>query len=204
MTDNEPIIINGVDVSGCEFAEETPTTPKCRINGWIHCDGQNCHYKQRQRKAEECEKLKEQLERKEESYLKLFKKSNKYIHDLVDKNAVDLSNLALQLQTEKEKVKKLKEKWTEDLKRLEAVRKLNNIAQFELQAEREKVKELEERNDRNFTEAIFQRKRTDKYKQTLDEVKNIVLSTLDCGEWIGQGDNKMEKILNIIKSVKEQ
>ena len=37
----EPTIIDGVDVSGCEFAEESATTPKCQINGYIHCEGIN-------------------------------------------------------------------------------------------------------------------------------------------------------------------
>lgn len=58
-------------------------------------------------KEQECEELKEQLERKEESYQKLLKKSNKYIHDLVDENVADLSDLARQLQAERKKVKEL-------------------------------------------------------------------------------------------------
>ena len=37
--------------------------------------------------------------------------------------------------------------------------------------------------------------------KTLTEIKEIVSSTLDCGEWIGQGDNKMEQILNKISEV---
>lgn len=44
-------------MSGCEFAEESATTPKCQINGYIHCDGCNCYYKQLQRKATENRKL---------------------------------------------------------------------------------------------------------------------------------------------------
>ena len=40
-------------------------------------------------------------------------------------------------------------------------------------------------------------------KQTLTEIKEIVSSTLDCGEWIGQGDNKMEQILNKISEVED-
>lgn len=40
-----------------------------------------------------------------------------------------------------------------------------------------------------------------KLKQTLVEIKEIVSSTLDCGEWIGQGDNKMEAILQKISEV---
>lgn len=41
----------------------------------------------------------------------------------------------------------------------------------------------------------------DRLKNCLTEIKEIVSSTLDCGEWIGQGDNKMEQILNKISEV---
>lgn len=41
----------------------------------------------------------------------------------------------------------------------------------------------------------------EKALQTLTEIKKIVSSTLDCGEWIGQGDNKMEQVLNKISEV---
>lgn len=60
-------------------------------------------------KEQECEELKEQLKRKEENYQKLLNKSNKYIHNLVDENVQDISNLARQLEqlkTENEKLKK--------------------------------------------------------------------------------------------------
>lgn len=38
-------IIDGVDISGCPYAEPAYKTPKCKINRYIHCDGINCHYK---------------------------------------------------------------------------------------------------------------------------------------------------------------
>lgn len=57
MADKEQIIIDGVNVKRCEFAEESATTPKCRINDYIHCDGYTCYYKQLQRKTAECEEL---------------------------------------------------------------------------------------------------------------------------------------------------
>lgn len=41
----------------------------------------------------------------------------------------------------------------------------------------------------------------DRLKNCLTEIREIVSSTLDCGEWIGQGDNKMEQILNKISEV---
>ena len=57
-----------------------------------------------------------------------------------------------------------------------------------------------ENSEREFYYAI---KTKLKYEQALDEIKSIVSSTLDCGEWIGQGDNKMENILNIINKAKD-
>lgn len=44
----------------------------------------------------------------------------------------------------------------------------------------------------------------DRLKTCLAEIKEIISSTLDCGEWIGQGDNKMEKILNKISEVSNE
>ena len=41
------------------------------------------------------------------------------------------------------------------------------------------------------------------YRKALEEIKEIVSSTLDCGEWVGQGDNKMAKILDIISRAKD-
>ena len=44
--------------------------------------------------------------------------------------------------------------------------------------------------------------KVDEYKKALEEIKEIVSSTLDCGEWVGQGDDKMAKILDIINKAK--
>lgn len=49
-------------------------------------------------KEQECKEFKKQLERKEENYQKLLSKSNKYIHNLVDENVQDISNLARLLE----------------------------------------------------------------------------------------------------------
>ena len=58
----------------------------------------------------------------------------------------------------------------EALKQLEFVRTLNTVKEAEIR----------------------------KLSKTITEIKEIVSSTLDCGEWIGQGDNKMEQILQKI------
>lgn len=68
MTTNEQIIIDGVEVSGCEFLFPHNKYNGCRcMNDPIEdvsnvssmtCEGnQNCHYKQLQRKTAECEEL---------------------------------------------------------------------------------------------------------------------------------------------------
>ena len=111
MTDKQ-IIIDGVDVSGCECY-----TPNIEMDCILHplqsdaCkNNPNCYYKQLARKEQECKELKKQLERKEENYQKLLNKSNKYIHNLVDENVQDISNLARQLdqlKAEKEELKKI-------------------------------------------------------------------------------------------------
>ena len=71
MTDKQ-IIIDGIDVSGCEWIREvgldseyicTCNSPN-KTSGYCK-DNPNCRYKQLKRKEQECEKLKEKLFRKE-------------------------------------------------------------------------------------------------------------------------------------------
>ena len=73
---------------------------------------ERCRYKQLLRKEQECEELKKQLERKEKNYQKLLSKSNKYIHNLVDENVQDISNLSRQLEQFKVENDKLKKRIT--------------------------------------------------------------------------------------------
>ena len=65
MTTNEPIMIDGVDVSGCRFVY-----PNCSCGAYYlksfatltECSSHNnCYYKQLQRKTAECEELKKQV-----------------------------------------------------------------------------------------------------------------------------------------------
>lgn len=67
MTDKEQIMIDGVDVSGCE---KYPLSNKWH-GSIIFCKGgcnayPNCEFKQLARKTQECAELKERLERTEE------------------------------------------------------------------------------------------------------------------------------------------
>lgn len=119
MAENKPVMIDGVDVSECKLYRDEISfvggeiyTDVCSIWIWqrdyrglepscvmkCHCkDNPNCLFKQLAYKTQKCEELKKQLERKEANYQKLLNKSNKYIHNLVDENVKDISNLARQL-----------------------------------------------------------------------------------------------------------
>ena len=60
------IIIDGVDVSECNFCEwKSSDIPQCRIRLASFeptCKGYNCHYKQLKHKEQECDKYKQALD----------------------------------------------------------------------------------------------------------------------------------------------
>lgn len=60
---DKQIIVDGVDVSGCEFCDwKGSDIPQCRIRLASFeptCKGYNCYYKQLKRKEQECEELEE-------------------------------------------------------------------------------------------------------------------------------------------------
>lgn len=61
MEPKNPIIIDGVDVSGCRYTIPTTTTNKCGINHWMPCEGYNCYYKQLQCKEKENQRYEQAL-----------------------------------------------------------------------------------------------------------------------------------------------
>ena len=76
MTDKQ--IIFGVDVSKCPYAEPAYGSPKCRINGYVHCDGfRNCEYKQLKRKKQRIVELNKTIKAKEQECERL-KHDNDY------------------------------------------------------------------------------------------------------------------------------
>ena len=109
-------ITNEIDISKCEFCEDSEY---CYIYSgtadfkWMCKENEDCQIKnlllQLKRKKQECEELKKQLERKEENYQKLLSKSNKYIHNLVDENVQDISNLDKQLNQLKQTLDEIEE-----------------------------------------------------------------------------------------------
>ena len=107
-------IVDGVQIRGCgHYWNGTCHAYTDNTGKFLLCaNSPHCYFKQLARKEQECEELRKQLERKEENYQKLLSKSNKYIHNLVDENVQDISNLARQLdqlKTELEQEKALKE-----------------------------------------------------------------------------------------------
>lgn len=84
MTDKQ-IIIDGVDVSGCEHYEDHTLydcNETCEINGGIVCtkckDNPNCYYKQLKHKEQECQELMD-------NYVKLDNQRVREYNELVDK-----------------------------------------------------------------------------------------------------------------------
>lgn len=96
MTNKEPILIDGVDVSECIFLDI--------VNERLWCDNVNisaigksqcpyvdcfknpdCYYKQRARKTQECEALKKRNEDNERFYLKQYAKKDSEVLDLTHK-----------------------------------------------------------------------------------------------------------------------
>ena len=76
MEPKNPIIIDGVDVSGCEWYTQGVTGMICadwHISNDC-CKNPNCYYKQLKRKEQECEELKEKIKYMEE-YIKTVENS---------------------------------------------------------------------------------------------------------------------------------
>lgn len=122
MKDKE-IIIDGVDVSKCNWCDFEPDAePYRRINDGedLSCeDNPNCYFKQLKRKEQECEKLYIQLEtdeeyhkeeentlrkiikNKEERNIELYKENNKYKQaiDEIEKNIKDYCKIMCMAET---------------------------------------------------------------------------------------------------------
>lgn len=86
MTDKQ-IIIDGVDVSGCEFATKAETVwdEHCRLYDYNYCIGKDCYYKQLKRKEQECEAYKMEADEGKEinAELKAENEEWKYANDCI-------------------------------------------------------------------------------------------------------------------------
>lgn len=86
-------MINGVDVSGCIFLDEWkhcnccndliktiyPNATKCHVEQDLRCETYpNCYFKQLARKTQECEELKEELDKEHLLMLEKQDKATRY------------------------------------------------------------------------------------------------------------------------------
>lgn len=106
MTDKEQIIIDGVDVSECEFYN--PYYCGMYIDGYGDSEGvcsdyEDCYYKQLARKTQECEELKEKIEQAKDFNDKVL-----YGKDELYKNWREQLDKTNQLKKENEELKEYK------------------------------------------------------------------------------------------------
>lgn len=74
MTNKEPIIVDGVDVSGCTLYGNRRCNNACNPLNCLFCsDKPNCHYKQLARKTQEYKELKEDYTELEQRHNEAFK-----------------------------------------------------------------------------------------------------------------------------------
>ena len=115
MTDKQ-IIIDGIDVTGCEYyceryCKQVVDEDGCYV--FLCAEDKNCHYKKWQRKEQECEELKIYIESNEQQV--------KEVETLV----MDNDRLINELD-------QLNEDRIEALKQLEFVRTLNTVKEAEI------------------------------------------------------------------------
>lgn len=161
MTTNEPIIIDGVDVSKCVLFENADNEMGCALTCCGGCKGKDCDYKQLQRKTAECEELKKEIE--ENRWLKIemdrIRKKELKTSELVDdfdKINQSLSEENNTLKAGLEKLKAQKETYQKMLNDPEVKAALIDVQT----GEREVWHKLGNRAKR--------------YKQALDEIERII------------------------------
>ena len=71
------IIIDGVDVSGCEYYDKNKPSLTCTCEEYPCSEWYNCYYKQLKRKEQECEELKKQLQYENQKLNNIKKIRNK-------------------------------------------------------------------------------------------------------------------------------
>ena len=176
MTDKQ-IIIDGVPVQDCCYFdyENDGYEDSCYIHQ-NECSAQNCYYKQLKRSEAQCEAMFVTHTDLE----KAFKAKEQECEELKE----NLPNAITRLMGELDQLKAENDELKRQYKELGQCSK--------------GLKDYFEKEKETLSNRFL------KLKQTLTEIKEIVSSTLDCGEWIGQGDNKMEQILNKISEVENE
>lgn len=112
--ENKEIIVDGVDVSGCEFLRNCiiPDNYGCKIDDSLCCDVTNCYYKQLKRKEQECEKLKKELhknfEEKDTLHLIIDRLLEAGGYDTNTASAEDFEDVYENIRYEKQQLDQLK------------------------------------------------------------------------------------------------
>ena len=185
MTDKQ--IIFGVDVSKCPYAEPAYGSPKCRINGYVHCDGfRNCEYKQLKRKKQRIVELNKTIKAKEQECERL-KHDNGYEVGALERT---IDNL----KAENEALKKAIE-YDSRYNDLQAEIDCGETIINQLKAEND---ELKVQNIKYMNGNIGYQLKNSLYKQTLTEIKEIAEKRdyLDYGECL---DDILQKISEVIE-----
>lgn len=82
---NKEVIIDGVNVAGCEFHSSTPSSELCYMKGNKCNDNSNCPYKQLQRKEQECEELKCYIKEVLAPHAQMLQKQNERFKQVLEK-----------------------------------------------------------------------------------------------------------------------
>lgn len=209
MTDKEQVIIDGIDVSECNFLGEEGI---CNSDSYF-CEGHTyCYFKQLARKTQECEKFRKANDEKNEFLQKLgiytqseFKRIKFYISKL-KQECEELKERKLKLELNenhnKNEIKKLKKRIRKDREFFK-----NKISSLTL-ARKEFLEALD-----HFNWQIGLVK-NDRYRKALEEIEEVTkyLKKDLCGHcsWYGTDNcnpsgmvcEELIKILDIINKVK--
>ena len=71
------VIVDGVDVGGCEYYDEERPTLTCTCEEYPCSECPNCYFKQLKRKEQECEELKKMNETGLQRWVDMYNKADK-------------------------------------------------------------------------------------------------------------------------------
>lgn len=227
MTD-KPIMIDGVDVSGCKKLdrEYAPNYPEIGGYDWFnecketstYCEGRNCLFKQLARKTHECEELKNKLKyiRGENIHLK-ESATDEQIDFLALNNYIKTLELQIdQLKAENDQLKKI-------IERLDVPK--HEVIDMDIALENEKLKAENEEYKKNGVDLFEQlsnglkaneklKAQNEQAEQKLEKIRQICNCSKsqmnceqcpmcdECEELCVNDENLQDIILQIIDEVK--
>lgn len=185
MTTNEQIIIDGVDVSGCEYYFNKGCLRSGLKSHGVFClNNPNCHYKELQRKTAECEELRDLCQNQEKTIndltgcVSLWEEFSEEESELAKNSSI--ADLVVLLR---EARSSLESKTTEceELKKILSYPKYTNeFAYNELLklSKEELIKNVIEshQHGESVTQCVYKplKEENTKYKQALDEIEEKI------------------------------